>query len=398
MNSYRLSRAWAEIHLDRFRNNLRAIKNYVGKSTKVMAVIKADAYGCGVNEISREAVENGADYLAVACLDEAKQLRRNGIEVPILILGATPLECVEDLFRYHIIPTVFEKNLPEAISRYAKEHGKTLNIHIKVDTGMGRLGFPYYDGSYESSVTDILEISKMEGISIEGIFTHFSNADCVDSEVITKKQFSLFTEITAKLQNRGLSIPIRHAANSAAICLYPEMHMDMVRPGIILYGEYPSDYVKERTSLKLEPVMELKARVWQVKEVREGQGISYGKTYVTEGTKILAAVGIGYADGYFRNLSNKIRVIINGVYANQVGNICMDQTMVDVTDIPGVSYGTEVILVGLCGDKYISFSEMAALAGSINYEMMCDTGKRIVKAYFDGDTLLKTVNYMDKIC
>lgn len=398
MNSYKFSRAWAEIHLDRFRNNLSAIKEYVGESTKVMAVIKADAYGCGVNEISKAAVENGADYLAVACLDEAKQLRRNGIRLPILILGATPLECVEDLFQYEIIPTVFEHKLPEAISQYARESGKTLKIHIKIDTGMGRLGFPYYDASYQSSVDEILAISQLEGIRIEGIFTHFSNADCEDSLSVTKKQFDSFLEIIAKLKEKGLSIPIRHAANSAATCLYPEMHLDMVRPGIILYGEYPSDYVKERTTLKLQPVMELKARVWQVKDVRAGQGISYGKTYQTDSPKTLAAVGIGYADGYFRNLSNKIRVIINGEFAPQVGNICMDQTMVDVSKISDVSYGTEVILVGSSGDKTISFTEMADLVGSINYEIMCDTGKRIVKAYFDGSKLLKTVNYMDKIC
>ena len=397
MNSYKLSRAWAEIHLDRFRNNLSAIKSYVGKDTKVMAVIKADAYGCGVNEISRAAVENGADYLAVACLDEAKQIRRNGIDLPILILGATPLECVEDLFQYNIIPAVFERKLPEAISRYAKEHNQQLNIHIKVDTGMGRLGFPYYNSSYEDSVAEILEISKMDGIRVEGIFTHFSNADCEDSETITRQQFTQFMEIVEKLRQGGLTIPIRHAANSAAICLYPEMHLDMVRPGIILYGEYPSQYVKERTSLQLQPVMELKARVWQVKKVPAGQGISYGKTYVADCEKTIAAVGIGYADGYFRNLSNQIQVIINGKLASQVGNICMDQTVVDVSDIPDVSYGTEVILVGTSGENSISFSKMAEFSGSINYEMMCDTGKRIVKAYFDGDTLIKTVNYMDKI-
>ena len=397
MNSYKLSRAWAEIHLDRFRHNLSAIKEYIGDDTMVMAVIKADAYGCGVNEISKAAVDNGADYLAVACLDEAKQIRRNGIKVPILILGATPLECVEDLFHYDIIPTVFEQKLPEAISRYAKQTGKTLKIHVKVDTGMGRLGFPYYDSSYESSVQEILAISQMEGIRVEGIFTHFSNADCDDSPAVTKKQFDCFMEIIDRLQQAGLQIPIRHAANSAATCLYPEMHLDMVRPGIILYGEYPSQYVKERTTLKLQPVMELKARVWQVKKVREGQGISYGKTYVTDSEKVLAAIGIGYADGYFRNLSNRIQVIINGQLAPQVGNICMDQTMVDVTHIPDVSYGTEVILVGASKEASISFSQMAAFSGSINYEMMCDTGKRIVKAYFDGDALIKTVNYMDKI-
>ncbi len=397
MNSYKLSRAWAEIHLDRFRHNLIAIKNYVGESTKVMAVIKADAYGCGVNEISTAAVEQGADYLAVACVDEAKQIRRNGIHLPILILGATPLECVEDLFTYNIIPAVFEEKLPKAISEYAKAHNQTLKIHIKVDTGMGRLGFPYYGSSYQSSVEQILAISKMEGIQVEGIFTHFSNADCQDSEAVTKKQFSLFLEIISKLKQGGLEIPLRHAANSAATCLYPEMHLDMVRPGIILYGEYPSDYVQERTALKLEPVMELKARVWQVKQVPQGQGISYGKTYVTDCEKTVAAIGIGYADGYFRNLSNKIQVIINGKFATQVGNICMDQTVVDVTDIPDVSYGTEVILVGSAGGNSISFSEMASHSGSINYEMMCDTGKRIVKAYFDGETLVKTVNYMDKI-
>jgi len=397
MNSYKLSRAWAEIHLDRFRHNLTTIKNHVGPQTKVMAVIKADAYGCGVNEISTAAVENGADYLAVACVDEAKQIRRNGIDLPILILGATPLECVEDLFTYNISPAVFEEQLPQAISQYAKEHNKTLNIHIKVDTGMGRLGFPYYDSSYDSSVEQILAISKLEGIHVEGIFTHFSNADCEDSETVTKKQFSQFMDMIEKLNRNGLEIPLRHAANSAATCLYPKMHLDMVRPGIILYGEYPSAYVQERTSLKLQPVMELKARVWQVKKVPAGQGISYGKTYVADCEKTVAAVGIGYADGYFRTLSNQIQVIINGKLASQVGNICMDQTVVDVTEIPNVSYGTEVILVGAAGENAISFSQMAEYTGSINYEMMCDTGKRIVKAYFDGDDLIKTVNYMDKI-
>ncbi len=397
MNSYKLSRAWAEIHLDRFRNNLSAIKEYVGKNTKVMAVIKADAYGCGVNEISKAAVETGADYLAVACMDEAKQLRRNGIEAPILILGATPLECVEDLFTYRIIPAVFEKELPRAISEYAKANGKTLDIHIKVDTGMGRLGFPYYDSSYQDSVADIMEISKLDGIRIEGIFTHFSNADCEDSFSVTHKQFENFMEIIDRLRELGLTIPIRHAANSAATCLYPQMHLDMVRPGIILYGEYPSCYVKERTTLHLQPVMELKARVWQVKKVRRGQGISYGKSYVTEEEQTLASLGIGYADGYFRKLSNQIRVIINGKIARQVGNICMDQTMVDVSDIEGVSYGTEAVLIGSSGGYSISFTEMADCVGSINYEMMCDTGKRIVKAYFDGEQLRKTENYMDKI-
>lgn len=397
MNDYTMSRAWEEIHLDKFENNIKSIKNHLNNKTMLMAVIKADAYGHGVIEIAKSA-EKYADYLAVACIEEAKQLRRHGIKLPILILGATPIQAVPDLFEYDIIPTVFEETLPQKISEYAKETGKKLKVHIKIDTGMGRLGFCCYHKDDNRAVLKILEISKLYGIEIEGAFTHFACADEETGKEMTHKQFDNFMWVMEELSEKGLEIPVKHCSNSAAIALYPNMNLDMVRAGIILYGEYPSEFVKKNTTLTVFPVKELKATVSQVKNLEKGKGISYGQHYETkkDGEK-LATVCVGYADSYFRSLSGKARVLINGKFAHQVGNICMDQMVVDVSDIEDVGYGTEVVLCGKSGDNFISFSEIASILGTINYEVMCDVGKRLVKAYFYKGEFIKTVNYLEKL-
>lgn len=398
MNNPELSRAWAVIHTDKLKQNIKNIKNHIGNGKKLMAVIKADAYGHGFREVAKIAVENGADYLAVACIEEAKQIRKTGISHPILVLGATPLECVGDLFEYNIIPTVFEEELPKAISEYAKKANKSLKIHIKVDTGMGRIGFQYYGEEDEKSIEKILEISRYQGIETEGIYTHFACADEEDGKDFTKKQFSKLMYVINELESKGVKIPVKHCANSAAICCYKEMHLDMVRAGIILYGEYPSRFIKENTDLKIEPVMELKSMVSQVKTVKKGTGISYGHKYkAKKDNEKLAVVCVGYADSYYRSLSGKTKVIINGKYAPQVGNICMDQMIVDINGIDNVHYGTEVTLVGRDKDAVITFSDLAEILGTISYEIMSDVGKRIVKGYFDKDKLVNVVNYLEKM-
>ena len=398
MNNPILSRAWAIVHTDKLKNNIKSIKNYIGNEKKLMAVVKADAYGHGFCEVAKVAVENGADYLAVACIEEAKQIRKIGIHTPILILGATPLDCVSDLFEYDIIPTVFENELPEAISRYAKETNKSLKVHVKVDTGMGRIGFQYYGDNDESGIDNIIKISKMQGIEIEGIFTHFACADEENGHEITEKQFSNFMYVIEKLNKNNIHIQIRHCANSAAICCYKKMHLDMVRAGIILYGEYPSKYIKENTTLEIEPVMELKSTVSQIKTVKKGTGISYGHNYkAVKDEEKLAVVCIGYADSYYRSLSGKTKVIINGKFARQVGNICMDQMVVDIDGIEDVHYGTEVTLVGREKDTVITFSDIAEIIGTINYEIMSDMSKRVVRSYFDKDKLVNVVNYLEKM-
>jgi alanine racemase len=290
--------------------------------------------------------------------------------------------------------------MPKAISEYAIANNLTLKIHIKVDTGMGRIGFNYFDSDQailDQTNKKILDISKLEGIEIEGIFTHFSNSDDENGVEITKEQLSRFMNIISELEQNNLVIPIKHTANSAAICLYKESHLSMVRAGLILYGEYPSEYVRANTTLKVSPAMEIKARISHIKDVKAGQGISYGKTFVANSDKKLATVSVGYADSYFRGLSNKSKVIVNGKFAHQVGNICMDQLLIDVTDVDAVCYGTEVILIGRDKDLEISFTDISNILGTINYEVMCDIGKRVVKAYFLDGKLEKVVDYLEKI-
>lgn len=388
MNS-KMNRAWAEINLDNIAYNVRQIKRRIGKMTEIMAVVKADAYGHGVIETVPTLLENGVSRLAVSMLDEAIQLRELGIKVPILVLSYTDPVRAEEIIRYNITQTVFSHDLPRALSKAAVKMGKEARIHIKIDTGMTRVGFkPGYE-----AVKDVVQISSLPGIVIEGLFSHFSSAD-EDDPGYTMMQYERFESIVNELNRIGIIIPVKHISNSAAILQYPNLDLQMVRPGIILYGLYPSEQLK-KTAIDLKPAMELKANVILVKDVEANVPVSYGRTYVTKRKTTIATLPIGYADGYSRLLSNRGRVLINGEYAPVIGNICMDQCMVDVTDIKqSVKTGDEAVLIGSQGGKSITADEIANLTNTINYEVVCLIGKRIPRVYIKNGEVVKVVNYL----
>ncbi len=388
------NRSWAEVDLDAIAHNLREIKGKLARNTLVMSVVKADAYGHGVFETVQTLLENGADRLAVSMLDEAIQLRKSGVTVPILILSYTDPGRAEELIQYDITQTVFSMELAKSLSEAAVALSKSIKVHIKIDTGMTRVGFtPGYD-----AVKHVVEISRLPGIVVEGLFTHFSKADEWDKSY-TNMQFERFTSLCTELNRIGVFIPIKHVANSATAMSYPEMHLDMIRPGIIQYGLYPSDEV-DKARLDLKPAMTLKSKVIMVKKVEAGVAVSYGGTFVTERETYIATLPIGYADGYSRLLSNKASVLIHGEYAKVIGNICMDQCMVDVTDLVQagilVSVGDEAVLFGKQGEKEITVSQLAEFMGTISYELVCIIGKRIPRIYMKNGKVANVLNYLLK--
>ncbi|HHW49366.1 MAG TPA: alanine racemase [Clostridiaceae bacterium] len=386
---YKLNRAWAEINLDNIAYNVQEIRRITNKNAEIMGVVKADAYGHGVMEVVQTLLDNGVSRLAVAMLDEAVQLRMHGVDVPILILGYTDPVNVEEIIKNDITQTVFSYDLAKVLSDAAVKLGKSAKIHIKIDTGMTRIGFI----PCESAVKNIVAISKLPGIVIEGLFTHFASADEIDTSY-TYMQFEKFMGLCGELDDAGVHIPIKHVCNSAAIVKFPEMHLDLVRPGIMLYGLYPSDDV-DKKSIDLKPAMTLKAIVIQVKEVKKGTCISYGRTFVTNRTSKIATVPIGYADGYTRLLSNKGKVLVNGQLAPIVGRICMDQCMVDVTDLEGeVKVGDEVVLFGKQGNKEITVEDIASSIGTINYEVVSLIGRRIPRVYIKDDRVKNVLDYL----
>ncbi|MBC7766344.1 MAG: alanine racemase [Hyphomonadaceae bacterium] len=387
MSSY-LRRVWAEVNLDNIAHNVKEIRRIVTPRVKIMAVTKADAYGHGYLEVAKTLVESGADYFGVAFLDEAKQLRRNGFELPILILGYTPLEWVHELVAFNIIQTVYNFEAAQAISQAAYRVGKQAKIHVKIDTGMNRLGFL----CNEQSIQTILDIAKLPNLEIEGIFTHFASADETDRS-FTVFQYEKFMEICKALHDNGLSIPVKHACNSAATIGFPEMHLDMVRPGLILYGLYPSEEV-DHSLIQLKPAMELKAMVTYIKQVPSEMPVSYGRTYTTKADTKIATVPIGYADGYSRLLAHKAKILINGQFAPVIGRICMDQCMIDVSSVNNIAIGDEVVIFGEQGGQSIFIEEIAATMGTINYELLCVIGKRVPRVYIFGGHVVEVLNYL----
>jgi alanine racemase len=386
---YKLNRSWAEINLDNIAHNVREIRRITSKRAEIMGVVKADAYGHGVMEISRTLLNNGVTRLAVSMLDEAIQLRNNGIDVPILILSYTDPSRADEIISNDVTQTVFSHDLAAALSDAAVKQGRKVRIHIKIDTGMTRVGFmPGY-----SAVKNVVEISKLPGIIIEGLFTHFASADETDKSY-TYMQFERFMSIVSELNRIGVYIPIKHVANSAAVIEFPEMHLDMVRPGIILYGMYPSEEVS-RERIHLKPAMTMKANVILVKDVEKGTPISYGRIFTTSRDSKIATIPIGYADGYTRLLNGKARVLINGEFAPVVGKICMDQCMVDVTDMENeVHTGDEVVLSGRQGDREITIEDIAGSIGTINYEVVSVIGKRIPRVYLQDGRISGVLNYL----
>lgn len=371
----KLRPTWAEINLKAAAHNMREIRRVTNPESKICAVVKANGYGHGAVEISRVALENGADYLAVAVLDEAIQLRAAGIKVPILILGYTPDELAKDVIQYEITQTILNVEMAQVFSRAAGQLGQTAKIHIKIDTGMSRIGF--LPG--EKTIEDIREIAGLPNLLVEGIFTHFADSDTTDKS-FTHQQLKTFLEIVSELERVGVKIPIHHAANSAAIIDLPESHLDMVRLGIALYGLYPSEEV-QKEKIKLIPVMSLKARVVQVKTVPPGSSVSYGRTWYAQRETTVASLPLGYADGFTRLLSSKGELLIHGQRAGIIGRVCMDQCMADVTAIPGVKVGDEAVLFGLQAGAALPVEELAAKIGTINYEVVCMLSERVPRLY-----------------
>lgn len=341
-----------------------------------MAVVKANAYGHGAVEVSRTLLANGADRLGVALLQEALELRQEGFAVPILILGFTPSHQLEAVVRANIAQTIFSYEQAWTLSRVAGELGKKARVHVKIDTGMGRLGFPADD----QTVKTILRISRLPNLEIEGIFTHFATADEKD-KTFTRYQFEQFQWVVEELKAQGLEIPLKHAANSAAIIDLPETHLDLVRPGISLYGIYPSpDVCKDR--INLIPAMTFKTQIAFLKRVRPGTSISYGRTYVAKEERVIATLPLGYADGYSRALSNRGKVLVKGKKVPIVGRVCMDQTMIDVTEVSDVRVGDEVVLFGREGREKLPVEEVAGQLGTIAYEVVCMVSSRVPRVYF----------------
>ena len=387
-------RAWVEIDLDALKNNIRRIRSYVRPETKILGVVKADAYGHGCVPVARTLLENGADWLAVACIDEGVQLRRSGITCPILILGHTSEEEAERVVHEDITPGCYSYALASALSRAASKLGKRAKIHIKLDTGMGRVGFRYTEDPEvnQKTVDTILKMAILPNLDIDGIFTHFSVADENDDDY-TNLQFQRFQSICDRLKTNGLEIPIRHCCNSAALIRFPKMHMDMVRPGIILYGLKPSEFV-DCGRLHLHPVMQFKAKITNVKEVEEGVSISYGRRFQTLSTARIATIPVGYADGYSRTLSGKSQAIVGGKLCNLVGNICMDQCMIDVSSVNNIAIGDDVILFGRSDDIELPVESLAEKMGTINYEVLCAIGRRIPRVYLREGKVVGEHNYL----
>ena len=380
-----LRRTWAEINLDNLAFNYKKIREYIGENVKFLGVVKADAYGHGSVQVASKLQSLGADYLAVSSIDEAMELRVNDVTMPILILGHTPKEQVDRLISYDITQAVTCEAKAIEYNEEALRLGKTLKIHIKVDTGMSRLGYICEGDYFQHGVDGIVDACELPGLEPEGIFTHFAVSDEAGEEYVeyTRHQFKLFTDvIDAVEQKTGMKFKIRHCANTGATVDYPETYLDMVRPGLLLYGY--GDYAKR---LGLKPIMTMKTTVSTIKIYPAGTRISYGGLFTT--TKDRTRIGVvpyGYADGFFRSLSNKYSVMTSDGPAEVRGRICMDMCMINLTDKPNVGVGSEIEIFG----ENNPIERMAELAGTIPYEIVCAVSKRVHRVYIsDGNVVFR---------
>lgn len=385
-DSIRYNRVYARIDIGILRQNIKTLRSVVKPSMKVLSVIKADAYGHGAVEIAKR-IGDLSDYYGVASIDEAIELRNAGIDMPILIIGYTADDDFERALLYDITLTMHDVDDCKKLAHIAIANDKIAKIHLKIDTGMSRLGFP----SNSESLEQILELKHLKGIFIEGIFTHYAKADEAD-KTFAIMQKNRFFDFINKLKNEGIDPPIKHIDNSAGTMDLDDDEFDMVRIGISMYGLYPSDDVKKSCSIK--PVMSMFAHIACVRTISKGTPVGYGATYVAKDDTKVATVTIGYADGYPRAQSNLGRVIIGGEYAPIVGRVCMDQLMVDVTHIPDVKAKDEVIIIGEDNGKIISVEEIAEPANSFNYELVCNVGRRVPRMYCEGDMCVAHVNYL----
>lgn len=367
-------RTYAEIDLDAILHNINEVKKRIDKNVKVMAIIKANGYGHGAAVIG-DYLKNEVDYYGVATIEEALELRKYGLKLPILILGYTSPSQYIELVENDITQTIYNVEMAKEISKAGAICGKEAKVHIALDTGMTRIGF----NADENGAVAVKEISTFSYLTVEGLFTHFSTADEVDKSY-SKLQMNKYDNFVKLLEEKNMYIPIKHMCNSAGIMEFDNHRFDMVRSGIITYGLYPSEEVN-KDSVKLKPALQWKTHVINVNTVDADHGVSYGKTYITKDKTKIATISVGYADGYPRVLSSKGRVLIHGKYAQIIGRICMDQMMVDVTHIGNVEIEDEVILVGKDGENAICVEELANMAGSFNYEFVCGIGTRVRRVY-----------------
>lgn len=365
---------WAEINLSNLDYNIKQIKQKVGDK-EIIGVVKADGYGHGSIAVSNVLLENGVKSLAIATLQEAVTLREGGITCPIIMLGITPEMYADTLLEYDITPVTSSYQNAAAISEAGKAAGKTIQALVALDTGMGRIGFLPDD----DSIDEFKKIGTLSNLKVKGLFSHFATADEKD-KTYTEQQLSHYNNIYEKLKQAGIAVPFRTLANSAAIMEIPAAYFDAVRPGIVLYGCYPSNEV-DKNQLSIKPVMSVKANIVHLKKVQPGFSVSYGRKFTTGRESLIATLALGYADGYPRFLSGKGRVIVNGVYAPIAGNICMDQCMIDVTDVPNVKLGDEVVIMGSEDGLTIPADEIGEKTGTINYEIVCAFGQRLPKIY-----------------
>jgi len=364
---------WVEIDLNALRHNLLAIRKWVGPQIKILGIVKADAYGHGDYEVSRVLLNNGVEMLGIAILEEGIQLRDKGIKAPLLILGGIFEEQIDTVIQYGLTPTVYDLKLADVLSKRANYFNKIMKVHVYVDTGMGSIGV-----KYDKAVEFVKFVKNMKNLLIEGIYTHCSSSDEKDS-AFTNLQIKRFRDVLDALDTIKVCIPLRHMANSGAILDYPEAYFNMVRPGLSLYGLYPSEDVSRDIGIK--PVMSFKTRIIHIKNMESGDVIGYGRTYrITKPTRV-ATLPLGYDDGYNRLFSNQGEVIIRGKKASIVGRVCMDQCFVDVTHIKDVSVGDEVVLYGSQAQESIPIESIAKQLNTIPYEVTCSISKRVPRIY-----------------
>lgn len=386
-----VKRTWAEISLDAVIHNFNEIKNKTGGKAKICCVVKADGYGHGAVEVSHIYEELGADFFAVSNIDEGIELRDSGIKLPILILGYTPVKDAARLAEYNISQAVFSADYGKALSAECEKKNVTVKIHIKADTGMSRIGFMCQQFPRDDcSVKEIYDTCKLPCLQLEGLFTHFCVSDETDDgREFTNTQYQNFIHVKKSLEEMGLNIPVCHCSNSGAIEDYENTYCDMVRAGIILYGLAPSGKLQGR--LNLIPAMTLKTSVAYVKKLKKGASVSYGRTFTAEKDMKIATVPIGYADGFIRSNAADGYMLINGQKAKIVGRICMDQTMLDVTDLDYVEQGDEVIVFGKGVSGEPTADLLAKNTGTINYEVVCLVGKRVPRIYYKNGVITEVM-------
>lgn len=389
-------RTWAEVNLDAVSHNFQIIRAQLKPETLVCCVIKADAYGHGAEVLAKEYECLGADWFAVSNLEEAMQLRNTGLKLPILILGYTPPEFAAKLSELNIAQAVISSEYAEKLSAEAVKADVTVRAHIKLDTGMTRIGFLYQNRGRDCrSIGEMERACGLPGLNVEGIFTHFAVADeGNDGRAYTLMQYDNFMHAISLLERRGVTFQIRHCSNSAAIFDYPEMQLDMVRPGIVLYGLMPSPQMKHK--INLIPVLELKSIVSLVKTVESQTCVSYGRRFVTKRRTKIATVPIGYADGYPRHLYIRGSMLVRGCKAKIIGRVCMDQLMLNVTSVPEVQEGDIVTAIGRDGQSIITADELASHNHTINYELVCMISKRVPRIYYKGGKEVGELNYICK--